>query len=94
MGEVAVTVQPAGAARRMVTRSLGRPVPLRTVVVAVMADPGSATGGASRTSPPRTTTTADPSTPSTVTVIVATPSPTALPCPVPLTVTTLESLLW
>src|SRR5437764_2137362 len=92
-GEVAATGQPSGADSAIVYRYRGASAVLRNSVVAAPVDPASARLGASRTSPPPTTTTAAPSPPSTVAVTVATPSPTAVACPVPSTVSTAGSLV-
>src|SRR2546421_565560 len=92
-GEVAVTVQSCAADSAITTRSFGSTAPLCNVVVTVTVVPVSTTRGASRTSSPPTANPADPSTPPTVTVTVATPLPVAVARPVPLTVRVAGSLL-
>ncbi len=67
--------------------------PFVSVVVAVAASPGVTTGGAVSVREWPTTIGVVPLTPSTVTLIVATPSPTALTRPAALTVATFVSLL-
>src|ERR1035437_3230231 len=91
-GVVGVTVHPAGAVRVMLTLLRGALLGLGSVVVAVRVEPATATPGALRVYGCLTTMTAEPCTPFTVTLIVATPAPTAFTRPPPLTVAT-EGLL-
>ena len=87
-GDAAVAVQPAGTASVMLTLPSGRGRCPGSAVVTVAVEPGWPTAGALSVNGCWTTTGVVPVTPLTVTLIVATPCPTAVTWPVRLTVAT------